>query len=43
MAFRSRGCPWNKSLDRAGVMIGDAVDISLEVELVKRRDAKWAD
>lgn len=34
------GLTWNKSLDTGGVLIGDDVDISLEIELVKAQDAK---
>lgn len=34
------GLTWNKSLDSGGVLIGDDVDIDLEIELVKSPDSK---
>ena len=33
------GMVWNKVLDSGGVMIGDSVDIILEIECVKEKDA----
>jgi polyisoprenoid-binding protein YceI len=34
------GLAWNKSLETGGVVIGDDVDIALEIELVKAQDSK---
>ena len=34
------GLTWNKSLDSGGVLIGDEVDIALEIELVKAQESK---
>ena len=34
------GITWNKTLETGGVMIGDAVFISLEIEMIKDQDTK---
>jgi polyisoprenoid-binding protein YceI len=37
------GISWNKTLDQGGVMVGDPVDITLDVELVKEKETASKD
>ncbi|HEY9792268.1 MAG TPA: YceI family protein [Candidatus Obscuribacterales bacterium] len=37
------GISWNKTLDQGGVMVGDPVDITLDVELVKDKETASKD
>ena len=36
------GLTWNQALETGGVMVGDRIDIEIEVEAVKQAEAKTA-